>query len=323
MDIIKNFEEEMKKREKKEIKQSTLISYIAALRTLLKLFNNNLDFLKNPEDSIKIIEEKYKGNINTISNKISIIILLFQLFYPTNEEYKSYYKTFVSYRDKLKDEREEKYKLHEPTVKQVLKSISKEENEFIKTTLLSRVKRSIKDKNDVINLRNFLIYMFLDYMNSRCDFITSRFAIAKPKNTYDPKINYIVLNKCEGTIQYIQNDYKTSDKYKQQIHDINNGTYKYFVKLLNAYKKLGVYNGYAFLQEDMSKNMNENNLSKLYSKIGEDVLKKPISIQVMRVQGASDEEDIKAYEKISAKAKRQGHSMTTHTNVYMKKNINK
>ena len=60
------------------------------------------------------------------------------------------------------------------------------------------------------------------------------------------------------------------------------------------------------------------NLSYIYSKIGKDIIGHKISLQVARVQNASEDYDI--FEAVREKAEKQGHSMDTHY-MYAKKDI--
>ena len=78
---------------------------------------------------------------------------------------------------------------------QIGKSISWEENDKIKLVLLKLVKYAIKTKKDIENIRNYLLYMLFDTLNTRSDIAISRFVLCKPYVKYNKDYNYIVLDK--------------------------------------------------------------------------------------------------------------------------------
>ena len=319
MEIIKKFEEELIK---EELKSKTIKNYISDLNTVLDIFEYNIKFLKKPEETIKILKENYP-NVKTLATKINIIIMLLKLNYKDDEELQKCNKEYVIFRNQLKNENEEYYKQKIANPKQIEQAITQTEIEKIKNILLSRIKHSTKNRINIINIRNYLFFTFITFLNCRTDFITSKLVLSKAKNEYDKYTNYIIINKGSNTIQYRQSSYKTQSTYGTQIHDIDNDTYKYFIKLYNAYKKLGILGGYAFYQSDLSEPMNENNASKLFHQLGMEILEKPISIQSLRISYASAPEDIEAIERIEKKSKQMGHSSQTHKEVYMKTNMNK
>ena len=305
-----------------DLKEGTIKNYISQIDKLVKLFNNDeeLNFIKHPEETILKVEDSYK-NIGTISNKISLILSIIKFMFPDDKEYKKYFDKYKIYRDSLRDKIGEEYKKQEASPKQLEKSITPEQNDTIKSSLLKKVKHSIKSEEDIRGLRDYIIYLMYDTLNSRSDFIKSKFILYKKRNNYDKAYNYIVLNRKEKTILYVQNNYKTEGAYKQQILPIDSKLFKYFIKLYNAYKKLNIDSGYVFYQDNLSKPMTEENVSKLYSRIGKALIDKPISIAVMRVQKASN--DYEAHKDLKTKARNMGHSERTHTSIYSKKNISK
>jgi len=319
MNIIKKFEEELIK---EELKPKTIKNYISDLNTVLDIFDYTINFLKSPEETIKTLKEHYP-NVKTLATKINIIIMLLKLNYKDDEELQKFNKDYLVFRNQLKNENEDYYKQKIANPKQIEQSITQEEIEKIKSVLLSRIKHSTKNRINIINIRNYLFFTFLTYLRSRTDFIKSKLVIAKPKNNYDENTNYIVINRYDNTIKYIQNDYKTQSTHGTQEHNIDNDTYKYFIKLYNAYKKLDVLGGYAFYQTELSEPMNCDNASKLFHEIGMDILGKSITIQSLRISYASAPEDIEAIERINKKSKQMGHSTQTHNKIYMKTNMNK
>ena len=317
MDILNKFKENLKK---EDLKDKTIKNYTSDLNTVLDIFDYSDDFLKTPEESIKKLEEHYP-NIKTLATKINIIIMLFQLNYKDNELLKKFYDVYLDFRNQLRVENEDYYKLQIANPKQLSQAISNEEIDTIKTVLLSRVKHSIKNRLELNALRDYVFFAFICDLRSRTDFITSKLVIESPKNEYEEGINYIVLNRCSAKISYIQSDYKTADTWGTQTHDIDKDIYKWFIKLYNGYKKLGVLGGFAFYQSDLIKPMNCANASKLFHEIGKSTINKSITIQSLRLSYASSPEDIEALERIKKKARKMGHGMAVHTGVYMKTNM--
>ena len=156
MDILNKFKENLKK---EDLKDKTVKNYTSDLNTVLDVFDYSDDFLKTPEASIKKLEEHYP-NIKTLATKINIIIMLFQLNYKDNEPLKKFYDEYVEYRNQLRVENEEYYKLKIANPKQLEQAISNEEIDTIKTVLLSRVKHSIKNRLELNALRDYIFFCF-------------------------------------------------------------------------------------------------------------------------------------------------------------------
>lgn len=315
-----NYEKEIKEYlDTQDMTANTKRNYISSFNSLQKLFKtDNIDYIKNSKETIEKIKEEYPKT-NVISTKINTILLLFKVFYPdSNKEYEKYKKEFLKYRKKIITIIKEGYEEHEATETQKEKAITEEENDKIMQVLRDSIKHATKSSIDILNIRNYLIYSFINNLHTRGDFITSKLVIFKSKFEYDSKYNYIVINKKDKTIKYVQNNYKTKKTHGQKIHDIDNDLYKWFLKLYNAYRKLELETDYAFYQDNMITPMNPDNLRKLYSKLGNDKIGHKISLQVARVQNASEDYDI--IEAVKEKAEKQGHSIDTHY-IYAKKDI--
>ena len=301
-----------------EMTNNTVKGYMSGFRSLQKLFNtDNIDYITTPKTTIKKIEENYPKE-NVISTKINTILLLFKVFYPDNKDYDKYLKEFLKYRKTIICIIKSGYEEHEATETQKEKAITETENTHIMKVLLDKIKYNTKTTLDIINIRNYLIYSVINALHTRGDFITSKLVIFKPRFKYDTKFNYIVINKKDHTIKYIQNNYKTKDTYGQLTHEIPADLYKYFLKLYNAYRKMELDTDYAFYQDNMITEMNPKNLSDLYSKIGSNIIGHKISLQVARVQNASA--DFEIIDAIKDKSRKQGHSINTHY-MYAKKDI--
>ena len=320
MDIIKQFEENLNKQTPK-LSNNTIKNYLSSLSNILEvLYTDNLEFIKSPKTTIESLQKYYGNNINTLISKINILLVLIKIEYQ-DKDYPDYYKEYEIFRNKLRGEIKKEYEKHEATETQLNKATSIAEDTIIEKSLLKLVKHSIKTTQDILNLRNYLIYKFLQVKQTRGDFIQSKLILYKPENVYDDSYNYIIINKKDKSLQYIQNQYKTMKKHGQVQHNVDNHQlYKYFIKLYNAYKKLKVEGEWCFYNEDLKDKMNENTLSILYKRFGNKYINRPISIQVMRVESTSKDIDI---EKIESTAKSQGHTMNTALSIYTKKDFKK
>lgn len=308
------------KEKEKKISKNTAKNYISSFNTLQTLFKtDNLKYIKNPDETIKVIEKEYTNN-QTIQAKINIILLLIKLFYKGIKQYDEYYEIYDDYINKIRGNIITEYNKHEPTLMQVERALTKEENDKIITTLLNNVKYSIKTVDDLLALRNYLIYMILETMPIRGDFANSVFILENINNKYEENINYFVLDKQEKKVIYLQQNYKTKKKNGTRARLIDSNLYRFFVKLYNYYNnKLKIKEKHIFYQNDCITALNADNLSKIYKNIGISIINKPLSLQVNRVQNASEDGGIIEY--LNEKAEAQNHSLNTHVKIYYKKNM--
>jgi len=302
--------------EESKLKPTSIKNYISTYNTLQDLFKNDNNYLLNPEKTIKTLNKEYTNN-KTLVAKYNIILLLLTLVHETHEKYKEYKDLYQTEYSRIKQLINEVQDKQEPTKKQLERQITTDQNKQILDTLKKTVK-PIKSIADLIPLRNLLIYTYLDEQQGRGDFINSYYVYEIPSNTDH---NYIYLDKINKKAYYIQNHHKTDKSIAQQTFTLNTILYKLFTRLFNAYKKLKFKNQYAFYQDNGITQMNTDNLSKLYKKIGDDILNIPLSIQIMRTQKTSN--DIEVFLPIVERANKQGHNMNTVTKNYMKKGLKK
>ncbi len=304
---------------KKGVSPNTIKNYKSQFNSLLELFNypDTLHFLTTPEKNIKLIDETYT-NPNTKASKINIIMVIIKNFYSGDKKWEDIYKIYEVYRDKIKNELISKQ--GEISEKQKEKMITPEQTSIIKEFLKSQIKKQFKIKQDIIPLRNYILFTLLDDLKTRGDIVNSKLVLYSKKFTNDIKYNFILINKSKKTLKYIQNVYKTSKTYDTQEFTITNELYPYFIKLYNAYKKFDINGGWAFYQDNLEEKMKEDNLSKTYSGFGESINKK-LSIQVNRIADASAPEDKESILRIKEKARKQGHSIQMHLDRYFKKDL--
>ena len=309
-----------KKHKGSPISEQSIKIYNSQFNSLLKSFKTDKpNFVNNPERVLQVLETEFK-NTNTLKLKLNIILMVLECFFSDN---KNYDKNVKIYNDKITDLIviiKEHDNLHIPSVNQVNKALNKEENDLIITTLKKNVKHSIQDNEDLENLKQYIIYMFYEYHPIRADLATSKFILSKDIHKMNEKINNIVLDKENKETYYYQFDYKTKKTYGENKIKISSDLYKYIVKLFNYYNnKLKIKDKYFLYQKDNITTFNTNNLSKFYSNISMPILNRKISLQINRIQQAS--EDSEEIDRLEEKAKQQNHSMNIHTTTYYKRGL--
>ena len=309
-----------KKHKGSPISEQSIKIYNSQFNSLLKSFKTDKpNFVNNPERVLQVLETEFK-NTNTLKLKLNIILMVLECFFSDN---KNYDKNVKIYNDKLTDLIviiKEHDNLHIPSVNQVNKALNKEENDLIITTLKKNVKHSIQDNEDLEHLKQYIIYMFYEYHPIRADLATSKFILSKDIHKMNEKINNIVLDKENKETYYYQFDYKTKKTYGENKIKISSDLYKYIVKLFNYYNnKLKIKDKYFLYQKDNITTFNTNNLSKFYSNISMPILNRKISLQINRIQQAS--EDSEEIDRLEEKAKQQNHSMNIHTTTYYKRGL--
>ena len=309
-----------KKHKGSPISEQSIKIYNSQFNSLLKSFKTDKpNFVNNPERVLQVLETEFK-NTNTLKLKLNIILMVLECFFSDN---KNYDKNVKIYNDKLTDLIviiKEHDNSHIPSENQVNKALNKEENDLIITTLKKNVKHSIQDNEDLEHLKQYIIYMFYEYHPIRADLATSKFILSKDIHKMNEKINNIVLDKENKETYYYQFDYKTKKTYGENKIKISSDLYKYIVKLFNYYNnKLKIKDKYFLYQKDNITTFNTNNLSKFYSNISMQILNRKISLQINRIQQAS--EDSEEIDRLEEKAKQQNHSINIHTTTYYKRGL--
>jgi hypothetical protein len=309
-----------KKHKGSPISEQSIKIYNSQFNSLLKSFKTDKpNFVNNSERVLQVLETEFK-NTNTLKLKLNIILMVLECFFSDN---KNYDKNVKIYNDKLTDLIviiKEHDNSHIPSDNQVNKALNKEENDLIITTLKKNVKHSIQDNEDLEHLKQYIIYMFYEYHPIRADLATSKFILSKDIHKMNEKINNIVLDKENKETYYYQFDYKTKKTYGENKIKISSDLYKYIVKLFNYYNnKLKIKDKYFLYQKDNITTFNTNNLSKFYSNISMPILNRKISLQINRIQQAS--EDSEEIDRLEEKAKQQNHSINIHTTTYYKRGL--
>ena len=320
---IKFLEYITNKRTKKgdKLTDNTIKSYTNQYNTLLKTFKTDkVNFVNNPENVFKVLEKEFT-NIGTLKLKINVVILILDVFFTDNKNYTENKKIYTDYLTNIWNLIKEQEEKAEPTQKQLDRSLTKEENELIISTLLKKVKYSIKTPEDLEVLKKTIIYLIYNSHKMRGDLGVSRFILNTDKefNNMVDNTNYIVIDKVKKEVYYYQVNYKTKNTYKDNKIKLNDEIYKYIVKLFNYYNKLKIKKKWFLYQKDLKTPFNQDNFSKFYLNIGKSTIGKITSLQINRTQDAS--ENINEIEIIKNKSKNQNHSLNTHINTYAKKGL--
>lgn len=298
----------------------TIKIYSSQYTSLLKSFKTDKpNFVNNADRVLQVLETEF-SNVNTLKLKINIVLMILECFFSDNKNYDKNVKIYNDHLTKLITIIKDNNESHIPSETQINKALDQQENELIITTLKKNVKHSIQDNEDLEHLKQYIIYLFYEYHPIRADIATSKFILSKDIHKMNEKVNNVVLDKDNKEVYYFQVDYKTKKAYGENKIKITNELYKYIVKLFNYYNnKLKIKDKYFLYQKDNITPFNTNNLSKFYSNIGLLVLNKPISLQINRIQQAS--EDSEEIDRLEEKSKQQNHSMTIHTTTYYKRGL--
>jgi len=310
----------LKKHKGNPISEQSIKIYNSQFNSLLKSFKTDKpNFVNNSERVLQILKTEF-SNVNTMKLKVNIVLMVLECFFRDNKNYDMNNKIYNDYLTKLITIIKDNNESHIPSETQVNKALDKQENDLIITTLKKNVKHSIQDNEDLEHLKQYIIYLFYEYHPIRADLATSKFILNKDIHKMNDKINNVVLDKENKEVYYYQVDYKTKKKYGENKIKITNELYKYIVKLFNYYNnKLKIKDKYFLYQKDNITPFNTNNLSKFYSNISMQILNRKISLQINRIQQAS--EDSEEIDRLEEKSKQQNHSMTIHTTTYYKRGL--
>jgi len=306
-----------------KLTDNTIKSYNNQYNTLFKTFKTDkVNFVNNPENVFKVLEKEF-SNIGTLKLKINVVIIILDVFYNDTKNYTENKKIYTDYLTNIWNLIKEQEATAEPTQKQVDRSLTKEENDLIISTLLKKVKYSIKTPEDLEVLKQTIIYLIYNSHKLRGDLGVSRFILNTDKefNNMVDNTNYIIIDKVKKEVYYYQVNYKTKNAYKEHKIKLNDKIYKFVVKLFNYYTKMKIKRKWFLYQKDLKnlKPFNHDNFSKFFLNIGKETIGKITSLQINRTQDAS--EDIEAIENLKKKSINQNHSMNTHIKTYAKKGL--
>ena len=187
-----------------KLTDNTIKSYTNNYNTLLKTFKTDKpNFVNNPENVFKVLEKEF-SNIVKLKLKINVVILILDVFFTDNKNYNENKKIYTEYLTNIWNLIKEQEATAEPTEKQVERSLTKEENDLIISTLLKKVKYSIKTPEDLEILKQLIVYLIYDTHKLRGDLGISRIILKTDKefNNMTDNTNYIVIDKDKKEVYY-------------------------------------------------------------------------------------------------------------------------
>jgi hypothetical protein len=297
MNYRKDIKYNIIKEYKKNITESTLKIHILNINTIIKLIGNdnfnNYEYIKN-----KILNDV--STIYTKRNKLTSLIVYLRASDSDDiliNKYSELIECLSNKIDKINFKKNKKEEDNWLSIEEIKNKV----NELRNNTIINPI-----TYKDLKQYMKFIIFYFHIYIESLRNDISCIII-----DEYDINFNiFDSLNK-----QIIINKYKTEKTHGQITIKLNNEQFETIIKYiesLNFYKKVNnIHNNY-FLIAHNGNMMTRNYYSKFFNTIYED---KNINVNMIRKIMASNNCDII---KIKEKAKRMGHSLTTHLNNYVK-----
>jgi len=303
---------------KHDLSKYSVNTYANCINKILTLCKtDDISYLYNNADNvIKIINNEYH-NSNTRKMKYASLRLLLNIYIDTktHKDTKAITDANNKYNDEIIKCTEDlkKNNTHTKTEEQKANWMTSTDVNTLDKILSDKVPDIIRTQNDLINLRNYIIYKFYNEQPSRNDVADSKFLYYKKGMVLSDEYNYIILNKSKKTIQYIMNVYKTAKLQGKKTIDINNDLYDLFNKYYIALKRFN--NAEYFLYNDDCKTpLSRNRLGVIYSGLGKEINKK-LGTTLNRHIAISNLVPIKAMEDL---ANKMGNSVNIQTTTYAK-----
>jgi hypothetical protein len=304
---------ELIRKQKPDVKDSTINQYLANLKSLIKMFgNDNFKFLQKPDDVMEKLESKH---YTTKRNFLNAIIIYLQAKDEDAELIKEYQDQRDDYNEQYKKDQSgkisEKQKNNFVSLSVILDMLKKMEKDLRASKVKSKPTLKIYDK-DLLNAYTlFSLLVKYPLRNDMADMtIISKASYNKLKE--DDKNNYLVRGK--GGMFLVLNDYKTNKVYGRKKIELEKGTR---MKLNSFIKIMGKKDGDILFTSNTGKALSRNSISQLLMKWSKHYLNKSISTQMMRKIVVSEEfgEMKKKQEKM---ADIMGHSVDVQNAVYIK-----
>ena len=195
---------------------ATYISQWNVIKDLFDITGDNIKSLHNPEKVYEMLKT-ITSSINSIKTKLSIIVVYLRI-YEVKEHIILKYKELI---DTLNNTLNKESDKHEKTMKQSDGWLSDDEKIEIISQLNQRVPTRIKTLKDLASMRNLVLFLLQQDLNTRNELAESKIITMTPKKikTLSIESNWIVLSK--DSIKYVINIYKTSKYGGQDIQDVN------------------------------------------------------------------------------------------------------
>ena len=305
----------------KDIKEVSIKSYIVnllKLTELLKITDLNF-FYEEYETIINFIKKEYSSSDNSQRNKLTACNAMVKCLITDSNKKKienviSIYKNELSI---LKIKIDERLATHKKSKHEEDTWIYKKDETLIKKLLLEKVPDEINTLDDLIKLRDYVLFMFYQNLSTRTELADSKMfyddEVDMDELTKDNILNYIILKKKEKKVIYILNNYKTVKRYGHVILDVKGDMYDLLVKYKENMKKLTDDN--YFLLTITGKKMARLLLSSTYTNLG-NVIGRKLSIRTARHIKVTNNINI---QKVTDLATEMSHDPTTALSIYAKK----
>ena len=297
----------------------TLKSYISNISKIMEMLKSkDLDILyKDYTYILTKFKEAYKSE-NSLTNKLtSTNAMLRCLITDSNRE--SIEKSIKEYCKEIKllrDIIDSKLITHELNDQETNSWITKEEIKKISDILLNNIPENIETMEDLIKMRNYVIFIWFKNLATRTEICDSKiFYDTEIDNIEElPKtINYVILKKKEKKVIYLLNVHKTVKKKGIKTISLGGNMYKMLVKYKENLNKFTSDNW--FLISIKKQKITRPTLTKIYANLGE-VIGRKLSIRTNRHIKVTNNVDIMKIEKL---AHDMDHDVSTSLKIYAKR----
>jgi len=281
-----------------------------------------MDFIKDPKLTNKILSDfiplgsKEKTKYTSVRNTLIALTVYIESInkeYQYNDIIQEYKKIINDYNKQYSDEQKDgKLK-----GRQIANMINKEELDTLIKTLDQHV-AMYKKKKEIIKLntkelsdiRAWILFHILKEIPTRLDYDQMKLISQREYNTLKKKNeltkNYIVSSR--GLYKFSFNDYKTNKIYGENVISMN----KPLKLKINLYLKLNDYK-----VGDIIFPLTRNAMSNLLTKTSDKIIKKKVSVQILRKFYISEKYGGVSQEQIKD-AQVMGHDLSVQQKVYNK-----
>lgn len=303
------------------ISETTVKTYNSALNALARnmgydtslMYPEGWHWLKNHKRVWKVIQ--LSESPHTQNTKLFAIKYILELNDDAPTELLLHYEDYISV---VKEKISEIYAKNRKSVKQEENWLTKAELDEVLNALEKKVKRSFDNRTDYKNVMKYLILKIHLQTPFRNNLSEAKIYMDPTKEDLaDPTYNYIVLDSSDNSAVFIDNNYKTKNKYGQRTIIWSDEIAK---ELFHYYHDIIAFNkDHFFLTNNNDEKMTPNNYTKFLESIFRESGKKVSSTMIRNIVVsdlyALDKED---EEKKDLLAHNMGHSRNTAQKIYAK-----
>jgi len=308
---------------KPNLKDASVKLYMTSIRRAKEINGStNMDFIKDPKLTDKMLSDfiplgsKEKTKYTSVRNTLIALTVYIESInkeYQYNDIIQEYKKIINDYNKQYAEEQKDgKLK-----GRQVANMINKKELDTLIKTLDQHVamykkKKEIMKLNtkELSDIRAWILFHILKEIPTRLDYDQMKLISQREYNTLKKKDqlnkNYIVSSR--GSYKFSFNDYKTNKIYGENVVTMN----KPLKMKMNLYLKLNDYK-----VGDIIFPLTRNAMSNLLTKTSEKIIKKRVSVQILRKFYISEKYGGVSQEQIKD-AQVMGHDLSVQQKVYNK-----